>query len=196
MMKTKLILLLFLIVFLGCNQKKQIDENRLEIEIIQQTIFELSPDYPDIMPLEIPFTDSEELSKQRFDSVLVRKIHLIDSLGLEICLHDEMNIPHDDFFVKLKQNSAFKNVSVQNIKKKKLNLNYINTDHKVRIVQKSKMDELPINNLGFVQYSRIVFNENKDMAMFAFNYSDRTCVGGFHKYVLVKRTGNKWKIIN
>lgn len=195
-MKAKQILIFFSIVFFGCNQKKQIDENKLEIEIIQQTIFELTPDYPDILPLEIPFTESEELSKQRFDSAKVHKIHQIDSLGLEIWLQDQMEKPNDDFFTKLKQNSDFKGISLQDIKKKKLNLNHINTGNKIVIIPKSKMDELPINNIGFVRYSRIIFNENRDKAMFAFDYSDRTCIGGFHKYVLVKKDGTRWKIIN
>lgn len=195
-MKTKHIIIAFSIVFFGCNQKNQLDETKLEIEIIQQTIFELTPEYPDILPLEIPFTDSEELSKQRFDSAKVHKIHQIDSLGLEIWLHDEMEIPHDDFFTKLKQNKTFTDISVQGVKKKKLNLNNINSDNKIRIIPKSKMDELPINNIGFVRYSRIFFNEKKDLAMFVIDYSDRTCTGGFHKYVLVKKNGKKWKIID
>lgn len=187
----------FSIVFLGCNQKNQIDETKLEIEIIQQTIFELTPEYPDLLPLEIPFTDSEELSKQRFDSAKVNKIHQIDSLGLEIWLHDELEIPYDDFFTKLKQNKDFSDISIQGVKKKrKLNLNNINSDNKIRIIPKSKMDDLPINNIGFVRYSRIIFNEKKDLAMFNIDYSDRTCTGGFHKCVLVKKNGKKWKIIN
>lgn len=81
----------------------------------------------------------------------------IDSLGIEIWLNDELDIPDELFLNELSKYPEFESNSAQSLKKKKINFH--NFESKNKIILKSKMEDLPINNLGFVKYSRIFFNE-------------------------------------
>lgn len=63
------ILIIITILLPGCANEIKLDENKLEREIISQTIFELAPEYPDLLPIEYSYTESKELQKIRFDSV-------------------------------------------------------------------------------------------------------------------------------
>lgn len=184
------------ILFFGCTNENTFDESQLECEIINQTIVELTPEYPDLLPIEYPYTDSKELQEFRLDSALAQKKQQIDSLGLEIWLYDELEIPNEFFLNELKKHKEFKHYSVEGLKEKKINFHNIQYNDKVKIIPKSIMDDLPINNLGFARFSRIFFNQNRNMAMFAFDLSDRTCTSGVHRFLIVEKKGDKWKIIN
>lgn len=193
---TTQILLSIAILLSGCNHENPLNEDELEIEIINQTIFELVPEYPDLFPIEYPYTNSKELQELRYDSALSHKKNQIDSLGIEICLDDELEIPNDYFLNQLKQQKEFEHTTLVGIKKKKINFQAIHSTIKTRIIPKSKTGDLPINNLGYAKYSRIFFNQKKNMAMFVFRLSGRTCTDGIHEFVVVKKEGNKWRIIN
>lgn len=190
------ILLLISILLFRCTNENIVDESKLECEIINQTLFELAPEYPDLFPIQYPNTDSKELQKFRLDSALTQKKQQIDSQGLEIWLDNKLEIPDELFLNELTKHKEFEHNSIVGLKEKKINFYNIHSNKKIKIIPKSKMDNLPINNLGFANYSRIFFNKNRNMAMFVFELIDRTCTGGVHKYVIVKKEGEKWIIIN
>lgn len=198
-MKSIRILLLysFILVQITTSCKSRDEKLFLEEQIIEQTITKLVPSYPDIFPIEFAFSESKIESDKRFEETKRHKKGLIDSLGVEIWVNDEL-VPHFDqksMLSFIQKQKGFEHTDSTSLMRKKWNPNKINQPASMRIVPKKQAGDKPIQTIGFATYSPMAFNKDKSQAIFHFIFHGRSCTDGYSQTILVMKKKNKWTII-
>lgn len=197
--KSSVILGVLLFLFSCNNNQKKINlvaEEILEQEVICNTIFELAPKKKTQFSIVHEDLGDEKLNQFSLDSVKQENQRIIDSLGLEIWLIDQLTIPSPDFFRILDdKNLSFNSSIFQNLKEKNISMKSFDCGNPVSVILVKKNEPLKVNTIGTINYSRIVFNATQDTARFIFNYQGENCTDTYTKLITVRKIKNKWEII-
>lgn len=199
-MKANTIHILSLITFIlvGCksDQSEKVSISDLEVEVINNTIFELTPNHPAELPIVHVYSENEDINTFRFDSVKAKNRRDIDSLGLEIWLYNKLIIPDSNLLCFIRQhNDEYKSISFSRLKTREVPEKAYTSKTPIRVVKKSMYEEMKVNTIGFVKYSRFIFTPNKDTVKFIYQFSGEGCTEGSFKLVTASKNKEKWEII-
>ena len=185
---------------ISCNNeelKKQLPKvEDVESDIIRETIFTLAPNQPAQLPIVFVNSTSEEINKYRLDSIKKNRENIIDSLGLEIWLSDQLSIPSKgllDFYKEYYPDLNLKNFD--GLKTKSIKLQEFKDTNNKTVKLTNSFSDMNVNTIGFVEYSRMIFNQSMDSAFFIFQYKGSDCTDSETKFVNVCLNNKRWEII-
>lgn len=196
---TKIILhIIALALLVSCNEftDEKLNVEDLEYTVIKNTIYDLVPIQPTDLSIVHEYSDNEEINKLRYDSVLTSNQNLIDSLGLEIWLLDELFVP-DSMILRiiLDGKNEPESLSFSNLKDKAIKDIEFENRSNLRVLKKERFEKMNVNTVGMIRYSRILFSPEMDTAKFIYEFNRANCTDGWIGIVTATFENNRWKII-
>ena len=195
----KLILnITLLLILASCSEfpqeKPNIDD--LEYEVIRSTIDDLVPLKPADLTIVHPSSENEEVNKFRYDSVITVNQKIVDSLGLEIWLLDELFVP-DSVILQVMLDALGENelLSFSGVESKEIDEIEFENNSKLRIMLKESFEKMNVNTVGILQYSRILFSAEMDTAKFIYNFNSGNCTDGWFGVATSTFENDQWRII-
>lgn len=195
-MKTKIFHLLLIPIFFSCvSGKKDPKPSKidLEIDIINSTLSEIVPKYPLCVPAPI-----EGESKTEYTNRIKKLKSRLDSTGMTLELKSHLkpiNPTVLEYLLKEEKNSKFKMLKNAPKSERKIDFSLIKNYKNVKVTEStSEIFEFNCKTIGVIEYSRMAFNKDSTLAVFQFNFSDGSCLGGKGGTILVEKEKKKWVI--